>query len=261
MNRTRWIFWAALPALLLLTDGRLSGVEEKKGIVAYAEGEVKKQPPASEMWENAPVKSAVNTGEKVRTYQMSRAELELVQLDVIRLAPKTTVLLDRLYEETKDKKLATNIRVEQGEIWASVHEVNAETDFDISAPVAAAAITGTVLRMSVRGDSTTTLKVYKGEVKITNAPERTDLAPTPVGKPVQVEGPHAIQGPHAVTLDEWVYIVKSMQQITIDPKGVVLSMGQFSKKDADEQSDWVQWNRRREEFRQRRLQNLLQNRK
>jgi hypothetical protein len=261
MSRFRWILWAVLPAVLLLVDGRSSRSEEKKGIVSYAEGEVKKQPPASEMWENAPVKSAVNTGEKVRTYQLSRAELELIQLDVIRLAPKTTVLLDRLYEETKEKKLATNIKVEKGEIWASVHEVNAETDFDISAPVAAAAITGTVLRMNVRDDSTTQLKVYKGEVKITNAPDRTDLAPQPIGKPTQVEGPHAIQGPHEVTLDEWVYIVKSMQQITIDPKGIVLSMGQFSKKDTDEQSDWVKWNRQREDIRQRRLQNLLQNRK
>jgi hypothetical protein len=257
MNRFRWIFWVLLPALVMLVDGRSSRSEEQKGIVSYAEGEVKKQPPASEMWENAPVQSTVNSGEKVRTYQLSRAELELVQLDVIRLAPKTTVLLDRLYEETKEKKLATVIKVEKGEIWASVHEVNAETEFDISAPVAAAAITGTVLRMTVRDDSTTQLKVYKGEVKITNAPDTPNLEPKPVGKPVQVEGPHAIQGPREVSLDEWVYIVKGMQQITIDPKGIVLSMGQFSKKDVDEQSDWVKWNRQREDIRQRRFQNLM----
>ncbi|MDM7925362.1 MAG: FecR domain-containing protein [bacterium] len=258
MNRFRWAFWAFLPALVMLTDGRFTRSAERKGIVAFAEGEVRKQPPASEMWENAPVQSAVNSGEKVRTYQMSRAELELIQLDIIRLAPKTTVLLDRLYEETREKKLATSIKVEKGEIWASVHEVNAETEFDISAPVAAAAITGTVLRMTVRDDSTTQLKVYKGEVKITNAPEKPKTEEKPSGKPTQIEGPKPIQGPREVSLDEWVYIVKGMQQITIDPKGIVLSMGQFSRQDMDEQTDWVKWNAQRENIRQRRLQNLMQ---
>lgn len=261
MRRLKWMFWLVLPAMVMLADGRFSRSEERKGIVAFAEGEVRKQPPASEMWENAPVQSAVNSGEKVRTYQMSRAELELIQLDIIRLAPKTTILLDRLYEETREKKLATSIKVEKGEIWASVHEVNAETEFDISAPVAAAAITGTVLRMTVRDDSTTQLKVYKGEVKITNAPEKPKTEEKPSGKPTQIEGPKPIQGPHEVSLDEWVYIVKGMQQITIDPKGIVLSMGQFSRKDMDEQTDWVKWNAQREDIRQRRLQNMMQKRR
>jgi hypothetical protein len=256
MKVRRWAC-CALPLLAVaLADGRAVPEEVKKGIVAFVDGDVKKQPPASEIWESAPLKSAVNSGEKVRTYQQSRAELELVQLDIIRLAPKTIVALDKLYEETKEKKLQTQIQVESGEIWASVHEVNAETEFDISAPVAAAAITGTVLRMRVDDDSTTQLKVYKGEVRITNAPERTDLSPTSI-RPYQVQGPRPVQGPREVSLEEWVYIVKSMQQITIGPRGQVVSTGEFKSRDPDENTPWVQWNKKREEARLKRIQSLL----
>ena len=249
-----------LPTLLVLVfssaDTRIRAGLDKKGVVSYVDGDVKKQPLSSDLWQSAPVKTAVNSGEKVRTYLQSRAELELLQLDIIRLAPKTIIALDKLYEETKEKKLKTSIKVENGEIWASVHEVNAQTDFDIAAPVAAAAITGTVLRMKVDEDSSTQLKVYKGEVKITNAPENTDLTPKSI-QPYQIQGPHQIQGPREVSLEEWVYIIKSMQQITIDPKGQIISVGDFKSKDKDEKTPWVEWNKKREEARLKRIQGFL----
>ena len=127
---------------------------------------------------------------------------------------------------------------------------------DISAPIAAAAITGTNLRMRVDPDSTTQLKVYKGEVQITNAPERKDLKPKSL-KPHQVPGPREIPGPREVTLEEWVYIVKSMQQITIDKMGQVVSMSGFKPSDPDEKDGWVQWNQRRDERRVRRLKQIM----
>jgi hypothetical protein len=256
MKTIRFLMLVFSVIILSIVNIRISHGEEKKGIVSYVDGDVKKQPPSSEFWQKAPVKSAVNSGEKVRTYLKSRAELELMQLDIIRLAPKTIIALDKLYEETKEKKLKTSIKVEKGEVWAAVHEVNAQTDFDIAAPVAAAAITGTVLRMKVEDDSSTQLKVYKGEVKITNAPERTDLTPQLI-KPYQIQGPHQIQGPRQVSLEEWVYIVKSMQQITIDTKGQVVSVSEFKSKDADENTPWVEWNKKREGMRLKKIQGLL----
>lgn len=229
---------------------------EKKGIVSYVEGDVKKQPVTAETWENAPVNTPVLSGDKVRTYLDSRAELELLQLDIIRLAPKTIVDIMKLYEETKEKKLKTEIRVETGEIWASVHEVSVETEFDIAAPLAMAAITGTVFRMKVEEDSTTQLKVYKGEVKITNAPSAVESQST-FGKPHPIQGPHPVQGPHEVSLEQWMYIIKSMQQITIDKQGKVVSVGEFSKKDPDEKTPWVEWNKQREKIRLKRVREVL----
>jgi hypothetical protein len=64
-----------------------------------------------------------------------------------------------------------------------------------------------------------------------------------------------------VSLEEWVYIIKSMQQIRIDSDGQVQSVGEFKKTDADEKTNWVRWNQQREAVRQRRIQNLLNRQK
>jgi hypothetical protein len=227
---------------------------DKKGIVAFTEGDVKRQPPQVENWEKAPINTPVLSGDKVRTYMDSRAELDLAKLDIVRLAPKTIIDIVKLYEETKEKKVQTQLQVEQGEIWANVHQVEMTTQFDIGAPLAAAAITGTVLRMKVDEDSTTQLKVYHGEVRMYK-PEQVQ-APAQLNAPQQVPGPHKIEGPHRVGVDEWFAIVKSMQQITIDKDGKVVSSGAFSPQDEDEKTKWIQWNLARDKARTRRLENL-----
>ncbi len=229
---------------------------DKKGIVTYADGQVKRKPIDIENWENAPVNTEVLSGDKVRTYRESRAELDLAAMDIIRLAPGTVIDVVKLYQETKEKKVETEINLEAGEIWASVHEIEVDTKFDISAPITAAAITGTNLRMKVDEDSTTQLKVYKGEVRITNAPQRSNLTPRSL-VPQEVEGPRQISGPREVTVEEWIYIVASMQQITIDKNGVVVSMGQFTSQDEDETNDWIIWNQRRDQTRLERINELL----
>ena len=237
-----------------------SNAEDKKGIVTHADGTVKRQPIETEDWMDAPVNTDVISGDKVRTYRQSRAEVNLAELDIIRLAPRTIVDFTKLYRETKEQKVETEINLKEGEIWASVHEVEMETEFDISAPVAAAAITGTVLRMNVGQDSTTQLKVYTGEVKITNAPQRTDLQIKQVGAPREVKGPVQVQGPREVSKEEWLYLVKSMQQLTFNKNGKVISQGSFSENDKDEKDDpWVKWNKERDAIRKKRIKDMMKN--
>ena len=235
-------------AALVLAEGSL----QKKGRVTYAKGRVKRKPLDQDLWHNAPINTEVLSGDKVRTFRGSRAEINLAELDVIRLAPKTTVDIVKLYREMEDKKAETQIVVNSGEIWADIHEIESDTKFDISSSVASAAITGTRLRLKVNADSTTTLKVYKGEVYFTNAPEKTSLEPKTI-KPHQIEGPHEVQGPHEVSLKEWLYIVKSMQEITVDNKGKVVSAKSFDLSDRDEQTKWVKWNTARDSVRVQKL--------
>jgi len=231
-------------AAFILAEGSV----EKKGRVTYAEGRVKRKPIDQNLWHNAPVNTEVLSGDKVRTFRESRAELNLAELDVIRLAPKTTVDIVKLYEESEDKNAETKIVVDSGEVWADIHEIESDTKFDISSSIASAAITGTRLRLKVSTDSTTTLKVYKGEVHFTNAPEKTSLKPQTI-KPHQIKGPFEVPGPYEVSLKEWLYIVKSMQQITVDRQGKIVSAGTFSLSDKDELSPWVRWNMKRDSLR------------
>lgn len=221
--------------------------DQKKGLVTYADGRVKKRAGKSADWINAEINSAVNSGDRLRTYQRSRAELELIDLDVIRMAPETTIDIVKLYEETKGKLKETKIDIQEGDIWANLEKKDSSVKFDITTPVAGAAITGTVFRMNVKQDSTTELKVYNGEVKVTNAPEKLqpDSQKT-FQKPHEVPGPQEVPGPKEVSLDEWVYIVKNMQKIVIDNSGNVQSYGDFNAADPDEQTEWVQWNLQRD---------------
>jgi hypothetical protein len=235
-----------LTAALLLTGMIYAGsLDEKKGTVTYASGQVKRSARGSEDWQNAPVKTNILEGDKVRTYQNSRAELDLAELDIIRLAQRTIIDIVQLYKETKEKRIKTQINIEEGEIWANIEKKDKSTEFSLSAPIAAAAITGTVLRFKVGADTTTQLKVYSGEVHITNAPEKKDIKPQTI-VPHEIPAPYEIPGPVEISMEEWVYIVKSMEQITIDKKGKILSKGRFGSSDSDEQNEWIRWNHTRD---------------
>ena len=223
---------------------------DEKGVVSYVEGKVKKKAVEEIDWKvNVSEKAKVRSRESYRTMKKSRAELELSGMDILRLAPKTTIDLVALYEEAKDGKQKTNILLEEGDLWAQVNSADDESEFMMDTDIAAAAITGTNFRMSKDGDITE-MKVYHGEVKISNSKKNMgSLAPKSVKDfkaPKQTFGPKEVSGPKEVTLKEWVYVVKNMQQIRFDRTGKVISAGDFSAKDAEEATDWVKWNKTRD---------------
>jgi hypothetical protein len=176
--------------------------------------------------------------------------MKLSQLDLIRLAPQTTIDIVKLYEETKEKKIATQIKVKDGDIWGKVKSVDANSSFEVSSDIAGAAITGTVFRVHQDSASQETqLKVYTGEVKISNVPEKMGSITPQTIRPSQVQGPTQVPGPTRITMEEWVYLVRSYQQITIGANKQVKSVGSFKRTDRDENSDWVRWNLQRDRLR------------
>lgn len=219
-----------------------------RGQVTDVEGQARRLPIQSQDWIVAVKGSEVISGDKVRTLRDSRAELALRELNIIRMAPLTTIDIIKLYEETKEGRDQTQIDVEKGDIWALVNKVEETAVFNVSSPVAGAAITGTRFRLHVEEDSSTTLKVYEGEVGITNAPYNRVLVPRPLPTKErrQIQGPKQISGPRQVSFEEWYYIVKNMEEIRIGKNGQLVSSGSFSGNDADEQTEWVQWNLRRD---------------
>lgn len=227
-----------------------TGSSDEKGIVAYVDGTVRKKTLEEDDFKtNVAEKAAVKSRESYKTMVRSRAELELSDMDILRLAPRTTVDLVALYEETRDGKQKTDIKLEEGDLWAQVNSSGDNSEFMMDTDIAAAAITGTNFRMSKDGELTE-MKVYHGEVKISNAKERmNDLKPVSVTdfkKPGQSLGPRQVSGPKQVSLEEWVYIVKNMQKISFDKNGKVVSAGEFKATDPDEKNDWVEWNKKRD---------------
>lgn len=229
--------------------------DQNKGKVTYVDGVVKKKFMSAESYdEDVQVDGEVNSRESYKTMIKSRAELELKGMDIIRLAPKTTIDLISLYEELLDgESEKTQIKLEEGDIWAQVNSSDDDSEFELESGIASAAITGTNFRLSKNMDGGTTMKVYHGEVKISNSKNPEKVKPKKVDEfrsqslaPKAVSGPKQISGPKEVSLKEWVYIVKNMEKITFDKNGNVTSAGEFSKTDPDENSSWVNWNRKRD---------------
>ena len=104
-----------------------------------------------------------------------------------------------------------------------------------------AGVRGTVYRMNVHQDNSAVVKVYWGEVVVSSLSEKGAAAPAP---PKMVSAPKKVSGPHPVSMAEWTYIVRSMQQIVINPDGSATKPFMFTI-DAD-MNDWVRWNQSRD---------------
>src|SRR3989304_7119448 len=210
------------------------------GTITYVKGTAQKKGTKGEDWERAKENTTLTSGDKVKTLEKTRAEIRLEAGKVIRLDENTTVDLVKLVEESQNK-VGTDIKIEQGNLWAKVGKLGENTELKVESPIAGASIRGTTFRVEVAVDKSTQLNVYEGVVEVYN-PMQTAKGPiTRIEAPREVKKPGYIEGPKEVSLDEWTYIVKDMQRFTITPAGIK-KVEEFKKDDTEEQSEWVRWN-------------------
>lgn len=251
----RRVLLIIVPLVLFGALGLLLAVDdEPEATVTYIEGDVVKRPEVEETWIAAELNSIVTRGYKVRTYEKSRAELTLNVDSVVRLAPRTTVDVVKLFEENREGFNETLFEVEDGEVWANIEGLGDADSFAITSEVMGTACRGTTYRLSVIGDGTTMLRVYEGAVELWDPMMaitgpgfwETGAVGEDDGKH-EVVGPHEVSGPIEVTEEEWrLRLITAMQEIIIAPDGTVLREGKFSPDDAGEQSEWVRWNQQRD---------------
>ncbi|MBF8250723.1 MAG: putative periplasmic protein, partial [Deltaproteobacteria bacterium] len=210
------------------------------GTITYVKGTAQKKGTKGEDWERAKENTTLTSGDKVKTLEKTRAEIRLEAGKVIRLDENTTVDLVKLVEESQNK-VETDIKIEQGNLWAKVGKLGENTELKVESPIAGASIRGTTFRVEVAIDKSTQLNVYEGVVEIYNPMQKTKGPITRIEAPREVKKPGYIEGPKEVSLDEWTYIVKDMQRFTITPAGIK-KVEEFKKDDTEEQSDWVKWN-------------------
>ncbi len=194
----------------------------------------------------------VFSGDKIETKRESRCEITLKNGDVIRIDENSIYTLEDIEITQESVKASSFLGV--GKLWATIRKIFAEDDYvTVKSPTAVIAVRGTIYRMDVAKDSLTTLRVYDGEVEVKPAaPAMGNLQPQqprqmgPVGPPRDVPGPRDVAEPSDVSEARWIEIVKAQQQIRIR------SDGQFEKTDfdpiEDASSDWVQWNKKRDDL-------------
>jgi len=234
---------------------------EGLGQVSYRDGLLSRHPGSGGEWLDAPLRSHVQEGDRVRTGERGRAEIEFRERNTVRLAPATTLRLDRLVQEEQDASLRVDLDLERGELWAELEGLDEEDEFRVGSRVLGAAITGTGLRLAVGEDNETVLAVLHGEVRV--AGSRAALAegrpaldvdslsallegprkPRKPGAPTPVAGPVPVAGPREVSLEEWMVIVKSQQEIRIGADGRVRAAGRL---DTGAHEEWLRWQREKQ---------------
>jgi ferric-dicitrate binding protein FerR (iron transport regulator) len=182
-------------------------------------------------------------GDQVTTGTGARLELKLPDGSTLRFDERTTFKLVAMTGSQKGQTRNIRISMVVGKTWARVAKLFGKKrgGFDIATQTAVAGVRGTTFRMNVEEDNSAVLKVYGGEVEVRKKSEAatgTKAAPPVFTKPVP------IQGPHPISMEEWVYIVKSLQQININSDGTATKPFRFDIK-AD-LNDWVKWNQMRD---------------
>jgi ferric-dicitrate binding protein FerR (iron transport regulator) len=208
-------------------------------------GSVQAVCPAQKSVRDLKTNDAIQAGCVVTIGVDSRLELILPDKSVVRFAEKTKFKLISA-DVADDGKRSVNISVGVGKVWMNVRKSLSGGDdkFEVSCQNAVAGVRGTVYRMDVENDQSAVVKVYEGEVSV-NAASGTQLPPlAAVGPPGPVPGPTSVPGPKPVSIAEWVYIVKSMQQIQISSNGKAEAPKAFSE--AEDMDDWVKWNKKRD---------------
>ncbi len=248
MNSVKLTGSLFLIALFLV--GFVSSDKEPVGRITFPVGQVFVLPAGSNKLQMAGFNREVFPGDKIETKRESRCEITLRNGDVIRVGENSLYTLEDI------EITSTTVRAESflnfGKIWINIRKLFSRDDFNrVKSPTAVIAVRGTVYRLDVASDSTTLVRVYRGQVEVKSASTSTSAPGKSPGEklkpewpPRDTKGPDDVEGPRDVTMKEWLEIVKAQQQILIHPDGSYQKSAFDLQKDAA--SEWVQWNRMRD---------------
>jgi len=183
----------------------------------------------------------LSRGSFVSTDKGSRIELKMPDSSSLRFDELTTFELVSTGIDKKKKKRDIRVNLILGKAWANVSRFfKVRGSFSISTKTAVAGVRGTLYRMNVNKDDSVIIKVYGGEVMV-NSQNTADSFAGLLPETVRAARPYAVSGPHPVSIEEWTYIISSMQQIVVYPDGTVTKPFNFFEE--EDLNEWVKWNR------------------
>jgi hypothetical protein len=189
---------------------------------------------------------SVKNDQEIRVAAQSRIELRFPDGTVMRLSEKSRLKISELAFNNQTQGKTVKVDLNVGKLWANVKRLaTPDSSVEVKMSNAVAGVRGTVYRVNVDEDQSVLVKVYDGAVYVANPPRDTTKPIDKVTEPHPVAGPHEVAPPmHEVSMEEWVVIVKAMQQISISSQGVASKPKDFDPQaDAD---DWVNWNQERD---------------
>jgi len=196
-------------------------------------------------WHSVKIGSILKGGDRVATGSKSRLEIVLSDGSLLRFADNTSFRIVQIDVNGNAGTRNAKVNVALGKTWANVSKTfGVKPNFEVSCENAVAGVRGTIYRMNVNDDQSALVRVYEGEVAVSGGGKTMGQSSATGGPPEKISGPVSIPGPRKVTMEEWVEIVRAMQQITISTAGLPGKPQPFT--DAEDQEDWVDWNKQRD---------------
>ena len=212
-------------------------------IAGYIEGTVQIRSHGAKGWHALKVNKAVQNGDEVVVGKASRLELVMPDKSRLRFAAETRFMVMQAPDAAKDD---VKVHMKVGRAWANVSKtLGVQRQFELSCDNAVAGVRGTVYRMNVSDDQSALVRVYDGEVAVSGATKPMDRGEQVFGqKPTRIEGPKTVAGPHKITMEEWVVLLRSMQQVSIRADGTAEKPREFTVQ--EDRDEWVDWNKERD---------------
>ncbi|OQX62668.1 MAG: hypothetical protein B5M56_05700 [Desulfococcus sp. 4484_241] len=235
--------WAADPAQVAIGKGM--------AVVTALDGEASLVGRNMHTVRKLAVGQSLSAGAMIKVGDRSRLEIKLPDGSFLRFDAASVFELKELSVDSKNRTRNISVDMVMGKIWATVSRLfSGKSRFDVSIKTTTAGVRGTVFRVNVNSDESALIKVYDGAVEVkghavaTSHDRNGPLVPGRVSQPHPVAGPTPVQGPHPVSMEEWVYTLKAMQQIMIRPDGTATKPFSFSF--LEDLNNWVEWNRARD---------------
>jgi hypothetical protein len=236
---------AAAAVALFVGYGTLeAGADKPVGSISFIEGKASRKAAGKEKAEPLAKGTSLLAGDALATSASTKLEATLLDGSMLRLGSNSELrLADMSFGKDKARK-QVKVKLVVGRVWAAVRSMlGGESNFEVETKTAVAGVRGTRFSATESESGETLVKVYTGQVLVSNQPIYAIKGHTK-GKRVEVAGPQEI------SKNQWEELVASaMQQIRVAANGEMTKPEAFAMADAStsaEDKDWESWNSERD---------------